>query len=182
MKRITIIEKLLMVVLILTGLVTIAPASAELDPRAEAKLILAALAHDRNLAQRAGESVVIGVLAGPLAETYVKAIESYADKKIAGLPISVRLIPNSGDLAASLASNGASCLIITSIDKNLSAVLTATGKAKTLSFAAGGNSSSTGISIKLAGGRPKFVINLATARNEGVDFNSGLLSISEVLK
>lgn len=163
----------------------------ELPARNHALLLLKVLAYDRNIRQRAGSAVTVGVLsqAGDRASedrgaTLRAAFEEVAnDVVVASLPVRVKEVPfrNGADLEARLEALHPALL---HVDVALAAALPEIVRlTRRLAVCTAGTRSmaEAGVAVGVAG-RAGLVVNLAGARAGGADLDAALLAISEVIR
>ena len=174
------------------------PAAAragDLPARNQALLLLRVLAYDRNLKQRAQSAVTVVVLFRPgdrgseeRRSALVSAFEEVArGAVVGGLPVKVESIPyrDPSDLDARLrALTPALAYVdpslapavpdITQVSRRLS-ILTADGSRALVD---------AGVSVGVVAqtDRAGLIINLKASRQEGVDFDSALLALSDALR
>jgi hypothetical protein len=160
----------------------------------QAKLLLKILTYDRNLKERADSAVVVGIVYDAKREDsekarskFSKALEPYSGKEVQHLLVShVSLEYVSwSDLSAKIKSNNVSALYVTPGNSgNLKgiikasradSILTATGVPK---YVEAGVSVAFGSKEK----KPQIIINLSSAKAEGVDFSSELLKLAKVIE
>lgn len=159
----------------------------------QAKLFLRILAYDRAITGRAGAALTIGVIhsGGGESKSYadgiVSTLSSYSSKTVKGLPFKVVPVQFSGqgDLAAAIASQKLSVLYVPpGLSGSMAAIKGAAQATQTRTLTAVSDYIGKGVSVGvvLDGGKPKIVVHLATAKSEGADYDSQLLSISEVVR
>lgn len=172
-----------------------APHAPDVPVQRQALLLLRVMAYDRNLLQRSQSAVKVVVLFRPgdrgsvdRSATLVGAFEELSRAAVVGgLHVEVEGVPyrDGADLEARLAAIRPS---LAYVDPGLAqAVPDITQASRRLRILTADGSRAlveAGIAIGLVAnpGRAGLVVNLRAARQEGVDFDSALLAISEVLK
>lgn len=160
----------------------------------QVSLFLKSLSFDRTLRDRAGEELKIGILYLPKVpdseetkDNLSAILRGYANKNVDGLPITYDLIEYSSfdKLEEEIASDDVDLLYITPGNSfNLDAISKVTQKLKILTV--------TGIveyvdkvislGIGLKGGKPQIVVNFASSKAEGADFDARFLKLAKVIE
>jgi hypothetical protein len=187
-------------VALLAALALVAPAlraegEEELPARQRVLLLLRVLAYDRNLKARAGEVVAVAVLfqkgnarSEECQKELLAAFEEVASTSVvAGLPIQARGQAWAGGAAldAELQHPRTSSLYACPGLESVVPAIREVARRRSSFTAAGGRAMvEAGLSLGLikGGARAGLVINLEAARAEGVDLDSALLRIAEVLR
>lgn len=165
----------------------VAWASDEVSTRHVA-ILMRALAYDRDLKARAGDSVTIAVVykpGTPDADRVISTFKEIERLTLQGLPVRVVSLPVSADLSAKLRGEKASALyLVAGLDDSLDAVLAASRQNQAVTMATRRSYVERGASVGvvMAGGRPKLVVNLKASRAEGAKFGSDLLAVATVLR
>jgi YfiR/HmsC-like len=161
--------------------------SGNLPLKVQAKFLLMILSHDRNLKNRAGDEIVIGVLSGRGASEVISALDYFTSKTVAGLPIKIIGLEYSDtdNLLSELTQNSINALFVTGGHlTNIDSILSVTKQVQVLSFT---NEemyilSRISVFLTMVDSRPKAVINLKSAVAEGADFDSELLGLADVIR
>lgn len=163
-------------------------------PRQQYALFAKILTFDRNLAARAGDELVIGVVFQPglrasraAADEFIVAANESPIRSVAGVPVRVRRIAldNPATLADALAREEVDVVYFAPLRAvDISALLAATRARRILSFSSAPEYVGQGVAVGLdeRGGKPHILINLPSARAEGADFGSTLLGLAEVFR
>jgi len=174
----------------------VAPASAEdmaLSPDLQVPIILRLLAYDRHLESRAGEELMIGILYPPTDPDAVKAANALSDtlfrftgKTVKRLPFRYMLVEYTTPegLERSVTARGIDILYVTPGNaKNLQGI-TKVSQGRGITTTTGVPEYVRGgvcVGLLVSQGRAQPIINLASCRDEGVEFDASLLRISTVV-
>ncbi len=179
----------------LLALLCASATSADVPAANQAMLVLRILSYDRNVADRSGKEVTIGVLAkagSSESETMQASIASaLADAAshttVSGLPVKVVKLTWAGaaKLESDLAGSRASALYVgPELGDAVPPLSRISQKRRILTFSEGDGYVNGGVSIALVrrDNRVAIVVNLPDARAEGADLDSALLRIAEVVR
>lgn len=157
-----------------------------------APILIRALAYDRDLRKRAGDSVMLAVLYNPAsgssvseansALTAFKALESLT---VQGLRFRAVRLPYGPDLSAKLAEDGIDAVfIVEGLSSELSALTEVTRRRKvvTLTTEEADIRRGAAIGVVLASGKPTLMVNLPASSAEGAQLSSDLLRIAKVIR
>jgi hypothetical protein len=169
--------------------------SADVPAANQAMLVLRILSYDRNVADRAGKEVTIGVLAKPgsadsesMQASIASALaDAAARTTVSGLPVKVVKLTWAGaaKLESDLAGSRASALYVgPELADAVPPLSRISQKRRILTFSEGDGYVNVGVSIALVrrDNRVAIVVNLPGARAEGADLDSALLRIAEVVR
>jgi hypothetical protein len=173
-----------------------APARADdLSPRRQALLVLRVLVYDRNLKARARDAVRVAIVfrAGDRrseeqGEEMAAAMTEVAQQVVAaGLPVEVLAVPyrDAADFEARLEAAAPTCLYVCDA---LQPVVKVIARAARQRAALAATSSREMVKAGLALGvvrsglRWLLLVNMAAAREQGVDLDAELLGIAEVIR
>lgn len=181
------------VVLSIGALLVATPAQAErVSPPLEAAIHLRALGYDRALKTRAGSSVVIAVLVDPTSEASTEAADAIKDAfislskkmKLQDLPIVVKTVSYKDSWPANDLTKVAAVYVTPGLESRLSEIKTQAAKKSIATLCGDRDLAKQGIAIGVyvKGSSPGLTINLPSARASGMDLDSRLLAIAEVLK
>jgi hypothetical protein len=180
--------------LVLLLAVTGSVLAAEVASDRQVLILVRALAYDGNLKARAGEELVIGVLAKPghaaseqVAEGIHRAFHGLGAVKVQGLPIkAVKLTyTNATALAAAIRSESLDAVYVCpGLDGELGAITGVTRGQRVLSMASAEELIAKGaaVGVFMVDGKPTIFVNLPASRLEGADFGSDLLRLAKVVK
>jgi hypothetical protein len=159
----------------------------------QALLLLRVLAYDRNLRPRATDEVTVVVTyregdaksvdeRDAIATALQEAASSFV---VGGLPVRVTQVPWRGtqDLDARLAALHAAALyVVASLASEAPAISVASRARSALTFGPSREVVAAGLALGLVqrADRAALVVNVAAARAEGADLDSGFLAIAEV--
>ncbi|MDX9722656.1 MAG: YfiR/HmsC family protein [Myxococcota bacterium] len=160
----------------------------------QALIFARALAYDRNLAERAGEKLAIGVLyiSGNAAsekdrdamyDAFVKA----SKVKVAGLDVSVHKLSyqDIATLETQFSTNGIDALYVCAgLDGEIASIvgLTQSKSVSTMSSVRSYADKGVSVVVSVADDKPKIVVNLEASKSEGMKLSGELLKIAEVIK
>jgi len=179
-----------------TGLIApMARATDGVPPDLEAAILARALAYDRSLSSSAGDEVTIGVISLPedpasrrQSEAILEAFKELSGRTIQGLPLRAVAVPWDAelDLKDTLVGLEIDALYLTpGLDEQLDAITTAAqelGRGTLTSVEMYVRNGDAALGVVLSGGRPSLLVNLPTAREEGMDLNSAVLKLAEVIR
>jgi hypothetical protein len=182
-----------MAVALLLTLATNALAS-DLAPNYQAVFLLRILAYDRNLKNRAGDTVTILVVYrdGDDGSTATKnellaGLDKLSDAKVSDLPYRVIATPftSPADLEGAINNNHAAAVYLCpGLDGSVNAISDLARAHSTLTFTGVEAQVRSRLSIGLVArsGKPAILVNLASSRAEGADLDPALLRLAEVLR
>jgi hypothetical protein len=169
--------------------------AADLPPRNQALLLLRILVYDRNLKQRAEGTVTVGVVFRPhdavseqQRDALVAALESVAEDVVAaGMPVKALAIPyrDPADLDARIARlRPAAVYVGAALSGSVKEIVRVTRRRSVLSVCGSREMVADGIGVGLVnrGRRAGVVVGLESTRSEGVDLDSALLAMAEVIR
>jgi hypothetical protein len=157
-------------------------------------LILKVLTYDRQLLQRAKSGLKVGILyssSDPLSvqakDDVQRILQQLADKTIRTLPIRFTAIEFTtlADLQAGIVANGINVLYVTPGNSgNLDRVLQVSQSQRIITTTGVADYVEKGVAvgISLRQDKPHILINLASARSEGSEFDASLLRIATVVR
>lgn len=158
----------------------------------QVQLFMKILTFDRNLRARVGDEVVIGIIYQEkfrqslnTKEEFLSAMDEFTQTELQGIP--VRCIPielhGETELEDSLSVHDLDILYLTplrtidikkiSLISRRKKILTLTGVPEYIEFG-------VAVSLGIREMKPKILINLTVAKEEGSDFSSRLLNLAEV--
>jgi hypothetical protein len=152
------------------------------------------LAFDRNLASRAGDHIVLGILyqhtfrsSSQTKDEVIRSMSAAGITSIGGKTVSVEVIDleDAVDVGAVLEAKKVSLAYITPLRAfDVGSILDATQREKILTLTGVSGYAERGVSIAIGmkNQRPEIVINLPSARTEGAEFNSHFLKLVRVLQ
>jgi hypothetical protein len=169
-----------------------APARAErLSAPLEAAIHLRVLGYDRALKQRAGDSAVIALLYDSSSESSQQAADALKDAlvslskkmKVQDLPIVVKSVAYKDSWPGEL-SKVAAVYVSPGLESRLGDIKSQSAKHNVPTLCGDRDLARQGLAIAayVKGSSPGITINLASARAAGMDLDSRLLAIAEVLK
>lgn len=177
--------------LLSAALLLLIPATAIADGK-RATIVAKALSYEPTLPERAKGQVQVAILyragdskAEARAKEWEGSLRAIADVKIQGMTLSPARYPFGSDTAAELKKRGAHVIVMCDgLSAQLAQVKALAAALKALSIADVRSDSEKGITLGvfMEGGKPKVVINLQGAKNDGVKFSSKLLQIAEVIR
>jgi hypothetical protein len=169
--------------------------AADLPPRNQALLLLRILVYDRNLEHRVADTVTVGVVFRPgdaaserQRDTLVSALRSVAEEVVAaGMPVRAVAIPYRGPagLEAQLAAlRPAAIYIGAALAGSVKEIVQVTRRRSVLSVCGSREMVANGVGVGLVnrGQRAGVVVGLESTRSEGVDLDSALLAVAEVVR
>ncbi len=178
---------------VVTILILLQSAAAQEQPLKSdltAMLTLKVLTFDRNLAERSGSEIVVGILYTDADKTYAKelkaAFDSLKGKKVNGIPFKAvsHQFLDSDEVTGWMKSENISVLFISpKLLGKCSGIQELAAEKKCLT--AGPSSrfpeTCTSLGFEISGGKPRIVIHRKRSQQEGVDFSASLLQIARVL-
>jgi hypothetical protein len=146
------------------------------------------LTYDRNLAHRAADGLVIGVVFQPHVRASVLAKDEAMRQQVpheAGYTVRMVAIALDGstDLAEAATQAGCNVLYIAPLRAVDVAAVTRASRAHgmlTLTGVAEYVAAGIAVGVGLRGDRPEILVNLAASRREGADFSAQLLRLARV--
>jgi|tagenome__1003787_1003787.scaffolds.fasta_scaffold20447658_2 hypothetical protein len=171
-----------------------ARAEDELPPERQVPILTRALAYDENLRNRAGDELVVAILAKAgsksseqAADAIGRAFSGLAGIKVQGLPLkSTRLgYTSAANLITAIGKEGIDVLYVApGLEAELAAVLEVTKKLHVLSLGGREDHVTKGASLGvfLVSGKPTICVNLAASKAEGAAFGSDLLRLAKVIR
>lgn len=183
----------LAVVLGMAVLLGAAPAQAQrLSAPLEAAIHLRALGYDRALKQRVSNSVVIALLYDASSEASVRATNELREAfislskkmKVQDLPIVVKSVAYKDSWPSSELSKVAAVYVTPGLENRLPDIRTQAARSSIPTLCGDRELAKQGLAIAVyvKGSSPGLTINLPSARQTGMDLDTRLLSIAEVLK
>jgi hypothetical protein len=166
----------------------------ELPSERQVLILSRALAYDSNLKSRAGDDLVVGVLAkaghGPseeAASAMARAFRSLISVKVQGLPVrTVQLAyTTAGALASALETRGVDVLyVVPGLDDELPAIAELARRRHVVTMGSRQEHVARGLSLGVFAveGKPTIVVNLAASKAEGASFGSDLLRLAKVIR
>jgi YfiR/HmsC-like len=176
--------------------ILVAPAGAEQMPlaaEAQIPLLLKVLTYDRNFELKAGAELALGIVHDPSDRDSAKATEEvgstlykFAGKTVKRLPLKYYTIEFTGtvDLERFVKEKHISVLYIApGSGKSLAAVLKLSEELKLTTLTGVPDYVRRGVAVGIGveQDKPQILINLATARAEGSDFDASLLRLAIVI-
>jgi hypothetical protein len=169
--------------------VVAAVAAAQASLERQAVLAVRVLSFDKNLSQRAGESVVLLVLSKQgdasseaQAASWVRALKPIEGVSVQGLPFRVQGVPyDSASLRATVEKQGADVLLVCDgLADELPAIRALSRERKLLTFASNRAFVQRGLSLAVVaeGERNVILVNRESARLEGAVLSSDLLKVA----
>jgi hypothetical protein len=169
------------------------PAQAErLSAPLEAAIHLRALGYDRALTKRIGDNVVIALLYDPSSEASVQATNEIKEAfislgkkmKVQDRPIVVKTVVYKDSWPSSELSKVAAVYVAPGLETRLSEIRTQASKNSIPTLCGERDLAIQGLAIAVyvKGKSPGLTINLPSARATGMNLDTRLLSIAEVLK
>ncbi len=156
-------------------------------------LFLKILVFDRNLKERVGDEIVIGIVyqrkfkrSLKTKDEFVDVMEKSSIKKLEDIPIrQVSIDVDEVDLDSAVSKNKVDILYIApvrALEMEKITNLSRDKKILTLTGVPDYVDSGLTVGIGTKGRKPRIIINLPAAKAEGVDFSSGLLNLAKVVK
>lgn len=154
--------------------------SPSVPPPLFVKIILAAVAFDRNLDKRFGDTISVAVTGdSSYSKALRKTLEAASKKKLKGKNIAIKTAsPND------FGTKGANIVIFGSdLGNTASEVATRCAAAGITCVATNVRDIESGLSlgIEMVSGKPKLVINARTAAESGADYSSQILRLARVI-
>lgn len=168
-------------------------AAPSADAGLQAKILLRALAYDRNLLARAGVSVTIGIVyrqdnpeSVASKQDMREAFNALSKLTLLGLPLRFTTVEyvSADHLKTEVASQGIDILFLTpGIASHLGPILALSHQAKiaTITGETAYVQDGVAIGVALRDGAPKLVVNLPGSKEEGMSLSSELMRIAEVV-
>jgi hypothetical protein len=186
---------LLSIALLLIALLALPSAAEEMALSAENQLplLLKVLTYDRNLEQKAGNELAIGIVHDPSDRDSAKATDEiastlykYGGKTVKKLPIKYFTIEytNPPELERIVKSKGISVLYVApGVAKSLPAIVKVSQTLHLTSVTGVPDYVRKGVAVGIGvvQDRPQILINLASSRSEGSEFDASLLRIATIL-
>jgi hypothetical protein len=166
----------------------------DLPPERQVPILTRALAYDENLRSRAGDELVVAILAKAgsktseqTAEAVGKAFSGLAGIKVQGLPLrSARVnFSNAANLAGAVQKDGIDVIYICpGLDSELAGILEVARTSHVLSMGSREEYINKGASLGvfLISSKPTICVNLAASKAEGAAFGSDLLRLAKVIR
>jgi hypothetical protein len=158
----------------------------------QAKILLRALAYDRNLKERVGDSVTVAVVSrkgdsSAARDDILRAFSSLAKLTFQGLPMRVveHEFVSTEHLKDDLAARGIDILYLCGgLDGHLSSILSLTHIKKVATITAEDAYVPAGVAIgvMLRDRAPKLWVNLASSKEEGLNLSADLMRVAEVIR
>jgi hypothetical protein len=171
------------------------PARAQdVPPERQVLILTRALAYDDEIKNRAGDDVMVGVLAKTgnaaseaMAAALTKAFRGIGGTKVQGLPMKITQLgfTNGPTLLATVASQGVDVIYVCAgLEADLPAIIEVTRKRRMVSIGGREEHVQKGLALGVfaVDGKPTIVVNLPAAKAEGSAFSSDLLRLAKVLK
>ncbi len=175
--------------------IPITAGAGELDAVQRAKVLLRVLTYDRNLTSRLdGNNVVVKILFNPKnsasrseKKAIVRAFTSLKSVSIKGnnLQVSEIAFSSAGDLKAVLSGGKvAAVYVCAGLESKLSGIRSATRSAKVASISGFEEMVRKGLSIAAVevDGKGKIIVNLRSAKAEGMKLESSVLRLADVIR
>jgi len=187
--------RIFLLLLLLSWLVTPLDRAQEIEVPANVQfaLLQKILAFDRNLKERAGNEIVIGIL----YQSNFRASLNFKDELIAvikkaksdqwlDLPIRYVVIEvdEKTNLAEQAAKNGVNTFYVAPVRAIEMKTITAVSRArKILTFTGVAAYVEAGLAVGIGarGDHPRLIVNLSAAKAEGVEFNAQLLNLAKII-
>ncbi len=168
-------------------------ARAQSAPEVRATVLMRALAFDRRLKARAGDSLTLAVvfLANDRASSAAKvemlaALSSLTAQKLEGLPLNIveHSYTSEGGLAAAIKQGYDVLYIAPGLGSELGAIQQASRRAQVPTLTGERDYVEQGLSlgVSIVGGRPKLVVNVEASKAEGMDLSSQMLQLAEIIR
>ncbi|HET6343989.1 MAG TPA: YfiR family protein [Myxococcota bacterium] len=158
----------------------------------QAKILLRALAYDRNLKERVGDSVTVAVVShkgdGSAARSDIlRAFGSLAKLTFQGLPLHVveHEFFSIDHLKEDLAARGIDVLYLCGgLEAHLTSIVNLTHSKKVATITAEDAYVAAGVAIgvMLRDRSPKLWVNLASSKEEGLNLSADLMRVAEVIR
>jgi hypothetical protein len=158
----------------------------------QAKILLRALAYDRNLKERVGDSVTVAIVShrgdnSAAKESIVRAFGGLAKLTFQGLPMSVveHEFSTIEHLRDDIAARGIDVLYLSGgLEAQLASILALTHSKKVATITAEDAYVPAGVAIgvMLRDRAPKLWVNLASSKEEGLNLSADLMRVAEVIR
>ena len=166
--------------------------ASDVDVTRQALVLARALAYDRNLPDRAGATVGIGVLykTGDHEDSAKKAYESFSalgGVKVGGLPVEITLVEwhDADTLINGIESGGIDALYVCAgLTDQVEAIKQVSRAKRVLTLASQRSYVEAGMTLGVFenAGEPKLAVNLPASKAEGASFSAELLRLAEVIR
>jgi YfiR/HmsC-like len=165
-----------------------------LSPDLQLPIIMRLLVYDRHFESRFGTELTLGVLYAPADPESVKAANAVAeymyrvrDKTVKRLPVHYFLLEytNPEGLERSITTRGIDVIYVAPGNaKNVAAITKITQERSVTTVTGVPDYVRSGVAVGVGASqdRPQILINLASARAEGAEFDASLLRISTIVK
>ena len=180
---------------VLAGAVLLAATlgAAQAGVERQAAIVVRALSYDKNLAERAGDSVVVLVLSKhgdaaseALAGTWVSALEPIEGVSVQGRPFKVLSAPwDQAAVKALVEKSGVDVLLVCDgLSDEAAAIRALSRERKLLTVGTSRASIEQGMSLGVVaeGERNVILVNLSASRLEGAAFGSDLLKLAKIVE
>lgn len=187
-------KRALAALLLLVAVALPAAAQSRVPADRMVAILSRALAYDRNLAARAGQTVVVAVLYAPNDPTSARvgdevrsAFKGLEKLKLQGKPFQVLAAPYTGIAATGdlVEKNGVDALFLgPGLDADLAAI-SAYARGRKLTTMTGEDTylqKGVALGVLVEEGKPRIVVNLNASREEGASFSSELMQLAKVIK
>lgn len=163
----------------------------EVPVQIQVPMLLKILTFDRNLEKRSGKKFTIGIIyqskyreSFEAKDKFIESIDKISIKKIKDIPIElVSIDVDSSDLEHSILKNEVDGLYIAPLRAfDIKRILKISQDRKIISMTGVVEQVNSGISIGIGskGDKPLIIINLRSAKLEGIDFSSQLLKLAKI--
>ena len=180
---------------ILAALLGAGDAAADSQPaRRDALVFLRVLAYDKQLAHRAGDTVIVAVVYPAASVTargerdaWLKALAEVKRIKVAGRAVVAVAVGYDGKTAFDRQMKDlapAAVLLCAGLSDTIADVRAVTRARQILSFSRAERDARAGLAVALVSGaeRDEIVINLAASRAEGAKLDAGLLQLARLVE
>ena len=173
------------------------PAPARASPQEatlKAKILLVALAYDRNLKARVGNSVTVGVAyrtdnqASTKAKAeMIQAFEALGTQTFLGLPLQIAELPidNQENASGLVQQRGIDIIFISdNIGDKLDILLRLSHEEKTATMTTNADYVQRGVAlgVVLQGATPRLLVNLPASKAAGLNLSAELMRIAKVIR
>lgn len=156
-------------------------------------LLLKILIFDRNLKTKVGDEIVIGILYQErfrrslnVKDDFIDSMDNSINKSVNNIPFkTVSIDIESNDLETVVMSEKIDLFYITPLRAFTMDKITDLSRSKRIMTLTGVPEyveAGVSVGIGFKGGRPNILINLETAKAEGVDFSSRLLRLAQIIE
>lgn len=180
---------------LLTALLGAGAAAADSQPaRRDALVFLRVLSYDKQLARRAGDTVIVAVVYPAASATardernaWLAALAEVKRIKVAGRPVVAVAVGYDGKAAFDRQMKDlmpAAVLLCGGLGDAIAELRTVTRARKILSFSRFERDARAGLAVALVSGgeRDQIVINVAASRAEGAKLDAGLLQLARLVE